>query len=191
MEPRPQTDSRTTTADGFQLAARSTQVSGRVWLSLHQSLLFPEQGRRCTNSLAASWQTSPSLPPIDVWVSVCVTDTHTCQVISKPCICSRETAWNRKGVSLETEGELGFSLVSVPRNDYAVRLSSPTCQRRTRSPTCRELQVWSHVTTHTAHSVTATTNTIVRSRCSGNADKSHSISTVRTFREENRYPLII
>lgn len=37
-----------------------------------------------------------------------------------PVSAHEEAAWNRKDVGLETEGELGSSPVSVPRDDYAL-----------------------------------------------------------------------
>lgn len=39
-----------------------------------------------------------------------------------PVSAREEAAWDRKGVGLETEGELGSSPVSVPREDYALHL---------------------------------------------------------------------
>lgn len=181
----------------------STQASRWVWLCPHQPLLFQKWGKCQTDSLAASWHTSPFSLSKYVWEPVCAgTHTHTCQIIfiNSTCSLRGRLQWERYGIWRQRE--LRSSLASVPRgalSEAALSLSFLTCQRRIHLLLLKEFWGWRKVTYAPQPAVSGTqdtqwmsfTNTTVNSCFSGNADKSHFISTMRTFSKENRYSLII
>ena len=138
-----------------------------------------------SNKLFGSFLANLHFSPCNRSVSVCVLNRHMHRPSYLiPVSAREEAAWSRKGVGLETEGELGSSPVSVPREDYALHLppvSEGCAHLLARSS---EDEVKSQCTQYTQR--TRLIKAIVWSHGEGNADNSHCISTVRNFWEENR-----
>lgn len=138
-----------------------------------------------SNKLSGSFLANPHFSPSNRCVSACVCNRHMHQPSYLiPVSAHEEAAWNRKGVGLETEGELGSSPLSVPRDDHALHLPPVNEGGTHLLARSSEDEATSQCTQYTQW--TRLTKAIVRSHCAGNADKSHCISTVRNFWVENR-----
>lgn len=172
----------------------STQVSRRVWLSLHQPLLFQKQGRCRTNFLA----NLPFFSPMYTWAPVCAgthTHTHLPNYLYKQHLFIERQAGMGTVWDLETE-RIGFQSCLCPHKGSLWGCSRSLISHLSKKDTLTSFEgilrmKYSNLCS-TASSVWHMGHyTPVSGYFSGNADKSHFTSTTRTFLKEHQYSLII